>query len=288
MKKQLQIVLALIKYRVSIAVSFTTITGYMVYTGQFDLQIISLAFAIFLLAGGASALNECQESNYDALMERTKNRPIPSGQISRTAAWIVSSAFAILGVVLLYLLFNEITAILGVINLVWYNIIYTNLKRISSFAVVPGSMVGAIPALMGWTAAGGNWYDSSIIFIAFFLFIWQVPHFWLLMLKYGKQYEQAGFKTINQAVNPQNLKHLIFAWVVATSFSSIIVPLFLVNISFPFFLLIFVLNLGFIGLFTKLTFGDVSELNFRKSFIGINLYMMIFMLLLIGYHLAVS
>ena len=288
MKNQLQIVLALIKYRVSIAVSFTTITGYMVYTGQFDLQIISLAFAIFLLAGGASALNECQESNYDALMERTKNRPIPSGQISRTAAWIVSSAFAILGVVLLYLLFNEITAILGVINLVWYNIIYTNLKRISSFAVVPGSMVGAIPALMGWTAAGGNWYDSSIIFIAFFLFIWQVPHFWLLMLKYGKQYEQAGFKTINQAVNPQNLKHLIFAWVVATSFSSIIVPLFLVNISFPFFLLIFVLNLGFIGLFTKLTFGDVSELNFRKSFIGINLYMMIFMLLLIGYHLAVS
>lgn len=287
MKSYLNIILALIKYRVSIAVSFTTITGYMVYTGHFDVQIIYLAFAIFLLAGGASALNECQESKYDALMERTKNRPIPSGQISLLLAWLVSSAFAIVGVLLLYVLFNEVTALLGVINLVWYNIIYTNLKRISSFAVVPGSMVGAIPALMGWTAAGGNWFDSSIIFIAFFLFIWQVPHFWLLMLKYGKQYEQAGFKTINQAVNPQNLKHLIYAWVVATSFSSIIVPLFLVNISFPFFLLIFVLNLGFIGLFTKLTFGNVTELNFKKSFIGINIYMMLFMLLLIGYHLAV-
>jgi protoheme IX farnesyltransferase len=287
MKKYFNIILALIKYRVSIAVSFTTITGYMVYTGHFDVQIIYLAFAIFLLAGGASALNECQESKYDALMDRTKMRPIPLGQISLPIAWLVSSTFAIVGVVLLYILFNEITALLGIINLVWYNIIYTNLKRVSSFAVVPGSMVGAIPALMGWTAAGGNWFDSAIIFIAFFLFIWQVPHFWLLMLKYGKQYEQAGFKTINQAVNPQNLKHLIYAWVIATSFSSIIVPLFLVNISFPFFLLIFVLNLGFIGLFTKLTFGNVTELNFKTSFIGINIYMMLFMLLLIGYHLAV-
>jgi protoheme IX farnesyltransferase len=287
MKNYLNIFLALVKYRVSIAVSFTTITGYMVYTGHFDVQILYLALAIFFLSGGASALNECQESKYDALMERTKNRPIPSGQISLFAAWVVSIAITLFGLALLYYIFNEITAILGIINLVWYNIIYTNLKRVSSFAVVPGSMVGAIPALMGWTAAGGNWFDSSIIFIAFFLFIWQVPHFWLLMLKYGKQYEQAGFKTINQAINPQNLKHLIFAWVVATSFSSIIVPLFLVNISFPFFLLIFVLNLGFIGLFTKLTFGNVTELDFKQSFIGINIYMMLFMLLLIGYHLVV-
>jgi len=246
-----------------------------------------LALSIFLLAGGASALNECQESKYDALMDRTKNRPIPSGKISLQSAWFISSGFAILGVGLLYFLFNEVTALLGVINLVWYNIIYTNLKRVSSFAVVPGSMVGAIPALMGWTAAGGNWFDSSIVFIAFFLFIWQVPHFWLLMLKYGKEYEMAGFKTINQAVNPQNLKHLIYAWVLATSFSSIIVPLFLVDISFVFFLLIFVLNLTFIGLFTKISFGNVTELDFKKSFIGINIYMMLFMLLLIGYHVVV-
>lgn len=287
MKHYLNIFLALIKYRVSIAVSFTTITGYMVYTGHFDVQILYLAFAIFFLSGGASAMNECQESKYDALMDRTQNRPIPSGQITLQSAWIVSIGITLLGLVMLYFLFNTITAVLGIINLVWYNVIYTNLKRVSSFAVVPGSMVGAIPALMGWTAAGGNWFDSSIIFIAFFLFIWQVPHFWLLMFKYGKQYEQAGFKTINQAINPQNLKHLIYAWVVATSFSSIIVPLFLVNISFPFFLLIFALNLGFIGLFTKLTFGNVSEINFKQSFIGINIYMMLFMLFLIGYHLYV-
>jgi len=107
------------------------------------------------------------------------------------------------------------------------------------------------------------------------------------MIKYGKQYEEAGFKTINQAVNPANLKMIIFAWVVATSFSSIIVPLFLVNISLPFFLIIFALNLVFIAVFTKLSFGNV-ELNFRKSFISINLYMMLFMLLLIIFHIVAS
>ena len=288
MKEYFKTILALIKYKVSIAVSFTTITGYMVFTGQFDIQLLYLAFSIFILAGGSSALNECQESKYDALMDRTKNRPIPSGQISSRHAWIVSSMFTLVGLVLLYFIFNGTTALLGAINLVWYNIIYTNLKRITPFAVVPGSMVGAIPVLMGWTAAGGYVFDNAIVFIAFFIFIWQIPHFWLLMLKYGKEYEQAGFKTINQAVNPQNLKLVIFAWVIATSFSSIIVPLFLVNISLPFFLLIFALNLGFIAIFTKLSFGNAVELNFRKSFISINLYMMVFMLALIVYHLAIS
>jgi len=288
MKNNLQLILALIKYKVSIAVTFTAITGYVVYTGHFDLQIITLVLGVFLLAGGSSALNECQESKYDAKMPRTMNRPIPTGKISLANAVVVSVMFCLAGLFVLYYNFGAITAALGLLNLVWYNLIYTYLKRVSSFAVVPGSLVGAIPAFMGWTAAGGYVFQPTIIFIAFFLFIWQIPHFWLLMIKYGKEYEEAGFKTINQAVNSGNLKMIIFAWVVATSFSSIIVPLFLVNISLPFFLVIFSLNLAFIAIFTKLSFGNVAELNFRKSFISINIYMMLFMLMLIIFHIIVS
>ena len=288
MKNNLQLILALIKYKVSIAVTFTAITGYVVYTGHFDLQIITLVLGVFLLAGGSSALNECQESKYDAKMPRTMNRPIPTGKISLANAVLVSVMFCLSGLFVLYYNFGAITAALGLLNLVWYNLIYTYLKRVSSFAVVPGSLVGAIPAFMGWTAAGGYVFQPTIIFIAFFLFIWQIPHFWLLMIKYGKEYEEAGFKTINQAVNSGNLKMIIFAWVVATSFSSVIVPLFLVNISLPFFLVIFGLNLAFIAIFTKLSFGNVAELNFRKSFISINIYMMLFMLMLIIFHIIVS
>jgi len=279
---------ALIKYKVSIAVTFTAVTGYIVFTGRLDFATIYLVLGVFFLASGSSALNECQESDYDAKMPRTMNRPIPTGKLSLKEAVIISSIFCFIGLSILYYSFGTVTALLGAINLVWYNVIYTYLKRVSSFAVVPGSMVGAIPAFMGWTAGGGYVFEPAIIFIAFYLFIWQIPHFWLLMLKYGKEYEDAGFKTINQAVTAGNLKLVIFAWVIATSFSSIIVPLFLVNISLPFFLIIFALNLGFIAIFTKLSFGNVAELNFRKSFVSINLYMMIFMILLIVFHLATS
>jgi protoheme IX farnesyltransferase len=286
MKKiSLKTILALIKFRVSIAVTFTAITTYIVYAETVDFKILWVVLGVFLLASGASALNEYQEHKYDALMKRTQNRPIPSGDLTPLQALIISWMFIIAGAAVLYFAFNTVTALLGLFNILWYNGIYTSLKRITAFAVVPGSLVGAIPAFIGWTAAGGYVFDSTIVFISFYLFIWQVPHFWLLMLKYGSEYEQAGFPTINNAVKPQSLNKIIFTWVLGTAFSSIIIPLFLVNISLPFFLLVFVLNLSFIFLFIKLVFGKEQTINFRKSFIGINVYMMVFMIMLIAFHL---
>lgn len=286
MKKiSLKTILALIKFRVSIAVTFTAITTYIVYAETVDFKILWVVLGVFLLASGASALNEYQEHKYDALMKRTQNRPIPAGDLSPMQALIISWLFIIAGAAVLYFAFNTVTALLGLFNILWYNGIYTTLKRVTAFAVVPGSLVGAIPAFIGWTAAGGYVFDSTIVFISFYLFIWQVPHFWLLMLKYGSEYEKAGFPTINNAVKPQSLNKIIFTWVLGTAFSSIIIPLFLVNISLPFFLLVFVLNLSFIFLFVKLAFGKEQTINFRKSFIGINIYMMVFMIMLIAFHL---
>lgn len=286
MKKiSLKTILALIKFRVSIAVTFTAITTYIVYAETVDFKILWVVLGVFLLASGASALNEYQEHKYDALMKRTQNRPIPAGDLSPVQALIISWMFILAGAAVLYFAFNTVTALLGLFNILWYNGIYTTLKRVTAFAVVPGSLVGAIPAFIGWTAAGGYVFDSTIVFISFYLFIWQVPHFWLLMLKYGSEYEQAGFPTINNAVKPQSLNKIIFTWVLGTAFSSIIIPLFLVNISLPFFLLVFVLNLSFIFLFVKLAFGKEQTINFRKSFIGINIYMMVFMIMLIAFHL---
>jgi len=284
-KNSLNTLLTLLKYKVSLAVTFTAITGYIVYTGNFDIQIIKLMLGVFILAGGSSGLNEYQEHKFDAKMQRTMHRPIPSGSISPTDALFVSSIFIITGILILYLSFGFIPAILGILNVVWYNLIYTNLKRITPFAVVPGSLVGAVPVLIGWTAAGGYMFETTIVFIAFFLFIWQIPHFWLLMLKYGKEYEQAGFPTINQSICPENLKKIILSWVLSTSAFSIAIPLFLRNISWSFFLFVFVLNIMFVFTFTKLSFAKVTELNLKKSFISINVYMMLFMLMLIIHHM---
>lgn len=281
----LNTVLSLLKYKVSIAVTFTAITGYVIYTRSFDFRIFFLIFGMFTLAGGSSALNEYQERNYDAIMPRTKDRPIPTGKVTALQGLFISIFFIVTGLFILYFSFGIVPALLGAFNVLWYNLLYTNLKRITAFAVVPGSLVGAVPALIGWTAAGGYFLESTIVFIAFFLFIWQVPHFWLLMLKYGKEYESAGFPTINNVINPVNLKRIIFSWIVATSSVSIMIPLFLINISFPFFILIFILNVLFIVIFTRLSFGKTAELNLMKSFISINVYMLLFMVLLIIFHL---
>lgn len=285
MVNYLKIVLALIKYKVSMAVTFTAITGFIIYAGNVDFSILQLTISVFILAGGSSALNECQESKFDAKMNRTRNRPIPSGRISLGNALIVSLLFVFSGLFLLYFFFGIIPALLGLFNILWYNLLYTNLKRVTPFAVVPGSLVGAVPVLIGWTAAGGFAFDLTIVFVGFFLFIWQVPHFWLLMLKYGKEYEEAGFPTINRAINPENLMKIIYAWIVSTSFSSIAIPLFLEKISLLFFIAIFVLNITFVVVFTQLSFGKVANLNFKKSFISINVYMFVFMILLIVFHL---
>jgi len=285
MVNYLKTVLALIKYKVSMAVTFTAITGFIIYAGNIDFSILQLAISVFILAGGSSALNECQESKFDAKMNRTRNRPIPSGKISLGNALIVSLLFIFAGLFLLYFFFGIIPALLGLFNIFWYNLLYTNLKRVTPFAVVPGSLVGAVPVLIGWTASGGFAFDLTIVFIGLFLFIWQVPHFWLLMLKYGKEYEEAGFPTIIRAVNPENLMKIIYAWIVSTSFSSIAIPLFLEKISLMFFIAIFALNITFVVVFTQLSFGKVSNLNFKKSFISINVYMFVFMILLIVFHL---
>jgi protoheme IX farnesyltransferase len=276
---------ALMKYKVSLAVCFTAITGYIVYTASIDMHLIHLVLGVFILAGGASALNEYQERNYDAKMERTKFRPIPSGKISPRNALIISIILIFTGVLLLFLFFGKLTAILGLFNIFWYNLLYTYLKRITPFAVVPGSLTGAIPVLMGWIAAGGYIFESTIIFISFFLFLWQIPHFWLLILKYGKEYEEAGFPTINCNVNSNNLKMIIFSWIIATSASSIFVLFFILNISMLFLVTILLLNIIFVGFFAKLTFAKHTELNLKKSIISINIYMFLFMILLAIYHL---
>ncbi|MCX6230100.1 MAG: protoheme IX farnesyltransferase [Bacteroidetes bacterium] len=279
---------ALIKYKVSLAVTFTTVIGYLICSHGFHFEILTLMFSVFILAGGASALNEYQERAFDAKMTRTKNRPLPSGHISPKNALIISVVFISLGLIFLYFLFGFITAFLGFFNIIWYNLLYTKLKRITAFAVVPGSLTGAIPLLMGWTAAGAYVFDTAALFLAFFIFIWQIPHFWLLMFKYGKEYEAAGFPTINQNINSWSLKMIIFSWVLATSFSSVMAAFFIGNISIPFIIAIFVLNVLFIGIFVKLSFADAAELNLKKSFISINVYMFLFLLMLSIFQLLTS
>ncbi|MGD0710644.1 MAG: protoheme IX farnesyltransferase [Bacteroidales bacterium] len=276
----INIILTLTRIRVSLAVTFTAITGYLIYAGSFNLHLVSLGIGVFILAAGASALNQWQERDYDVKMERTRNRPLPSNKISIKQAFLISIYLITTGLTILYIFSGISCALLGLFNILWYNLLYTNLKRVTPFAVVPGSLTGAIPVLMGWCAAGGFMLDSRIIIVAFFLFIWQVPHFWFLLLKYGHEYEAAGFPSINKVVSPRILTRIIFLWILASAITTLMFPLFHVITSPSLYMLIFLLNIWLVILFARLTFNIRLSLNFNKAFNAINIFMLLFMILL--------
>jgi heme o synthase len=222
----LKVFLELSKVKITVAVALTTITGYLLAGGSFDRYLIEPTLGIFLLACGASAINHYQERDMDAKMERTRKRPIPSGKISPAGALIFALLLSVTGSALLYRGAGMLGMELGLIALIWYNAIYTPLKKKTAFAVVPGALIGSIPPLVGWVAARGHLGDPRAMFMAFFFFIWQVPHFWLLMLRFGEEYVKAGFPSITQRYTPVQIKRITFIWILATAVSALMLPVF--------------------------------------------------------------
>jgi len=150
---------------------------------------------LFLVACGSSALNQHTEQKYDALMERTNFRPVPSGQISGAETLVVAILFMCAGLFLLSLT-HVVAAITAAINIFLYNVIYTGLKRLTPFAIIPGALVGAIPPLIGFTASGTTALSTQILLFSIFMFIWQLPHFLIISLRFEDEYRKAGFKMI--------------------------------------------------------------------------------------------
>jgi protoheme IX farnesyltransferase len=226
LKKNIKILAELTKIRITSFVTVTTAFGYIAATGKIDLAIIPVLFGVLLLAFGSAALNHYQEKDFDAMMNRTKGRPIPSGKISSAEVLKISLILILSGSGVLLIGTNLLALGFGLLNLVWYNFVYTLLKRKTPFAIVPGSLVGAIPPVIGWVAAGGLLLDPQIIIIAFFFFIWQIPHFWLLLLVMDKDYQQAGFPTLTQIFNHSQLSRITFIWIISTAVTGLMIPLF--------------------------------------------------------------
>ncbi len=217
--------LQLLKLRITIASTVTTMVGYVLARGQFDLPLLPVLGGILLQACGSAALNQVQDANLDRKMGRTAGRPIPSGQISRGAAAAYALALLTAGTVILAM--NSWTAAwLGLGAAVVYNGIYTPMKRVSPFAALPGAVIGALPPVVGWVAAGGYLSDPTIHQIAFFFFIWQIPHFWLLLLFYEKDYTDGGMPSLFDRFDRRQVVKLTFLWIAATCVSAFLMPLF--------------------------------------------------------------
>jgi protoheme IX farnesyltransferase len=270
--------LELTRIRITWAVTLTAGTGYLLASGRLDIGVWMPLLGVFLLASGSSALNQCQEARIDARMQRTCRRPIPSGRIDLAKALFVAGLLILLGLFVLSSVPNnlELALSLGVAALVWYNGVYTYLKRLTAFAVVPGALIGAIPPVIGYVAGGGEATDPVILLVAGFFFIWQIPHFWLLLMMFGHQYGQAGLPTLTQVFSPPQLARITFMWVLATAVSGLVFPtVSRADLAIPWSL---VVVLGSIWLAAKATelFRPVTDSNangrFRKAFVQINVY----------------
>ncbi len=181
--------------------------------------------AVFLLACGASALNQYQEQDIDARMERTKGRPLPSGSMSSREALAVSLFLVAAGEVTLAFT-GSIPVLLGLFALLWYNVVYTRLKRITAFAAVPGALAGVIPPAVGWAAAGGAVADRRLFIVSILFFLWQVPHFWLQVLHHGEEYEQAGLPSLTRVMTRRQIARVTFVWICSAASAGILLPLY--------------------------------------------------------------
>ena len=249
--------------------------------GHLTLTSLFPVAGIFLLASGASAFNQYQEWPYDERMERTKKRPIPSRRISTAEALRIAMIFIIAGMLLLLYYAPPVCFFLGFINLIWYNGIYTWLKRKTAFAVVPGALTGAVPIFMGWTAAGGSLLAPEAIFLAFFIFIWQMPHFWMLTLKYGHEYRNAGFPVLSDYFNEFQIKTIVMVWMTASAGVSTMLVYFRILQNLPMGYAIFAMNIVLLFLMAYQMFL-ATAMRYRVIFIAANLFMMIVMLSLIA------
>ncbi len=180
------------KMGLSISVVFSSIAGYLLGAETVNFAtLVLLAFGGYFMVGASNAYNQIIERDLDALMDRTKNRPIPAGRMTVNTAFIIATSFTILGIISLYII-NPKTAMYGAISIFLYTSVYTPLKTKTSLSVFIGALPGAIPFMLGWVAARNDFgiEPGTLFAIQFF---WQFPHFWSIGWFLFDDYKKGGF-----------------------------------------------------------------------------------------------
>jgi heme o synthase len=217
-------IVSLVRPALSLFVSFTALATFVYFRHALGAAAVFLFGGMFLVSCAASALNQVQERDIDGRMERTKARPLPAGRFSIRFGLVFSAALGAFGVTLLYCGANPLSAFLGAAAFVVYNCVYTPLKLKTSLALFPGAIAGALPVLTG-CAAGLGRIEAKAVFIAAFVFLWQMPHFLLLLRRHEADYRRSGLATLLSRVSPMRLRILIGIWTLGAGGATMLFPL---------------------------------------------------------------
>ena len=257
------------KFVLSFAVSLSALFAYIMAKGDVGLDMLLATFSVLLVAMGVSTLNQVQEYKSDAKMERTKNRPIAAGRMTPQTGIIIAVIMIALAMISIYSLLGLTGVNIFMFAFIWYNAMYTPLKKKSALAVVPGAILGVIPPAIGWLVAGHTLMELEFIALALYFFIWQVPHFWLLVMLFHGDYKDGGYPTAMRLFGQASLQRLTFVWLIFTIQAGV----FLVSIFEPYMVtMLFTIAVGIWAFMSSLELlKDSFELkNARSVFWKIN------------------
>ena len=262
------------KFYLSLAVTLSAVFAFVLARGENVSILAGSTLAVLLLALGVSALNQYQEYESDSKMARTKRRPIPSGRIAPKR---VLTLVAILIVSAIFLISWELGyegVLLFLFVPLWYNGVYTTLKRYSAFAVIPGGLLGVVPPAIGWLAAGRNLAEPEFLALGLLFFVWQVPHFWLLMLKHHGDYRTAGFPTAIEVFGALGFRRVLFVWWILTVFCALfVVGIFGVH-SIILLLLLLTLSMAAVFVGSQILLVHLTPNLAGRLFHGINIFLL--------------
>ena len=213
----------LIKFTLSFLVVFSTVVSYLIATDYRNpIDVLLLFLAGMLITGSANTVNQIAEKDSDALMMRTAGRPLASGRMTVAHATGFALITGLSGLLIMLLVFNWQSSLIGLVSLFIYGFIYTPLKKVNSVAVLIGGLPGALPCLIGWAAA---FYESPIEWTGGWIifaiqFIWQFPHFWAIAWVAHKDYSKAGFKLLPSEKGPTK-----FTAVQTIMYSTLMLPI---------------------------------------------------------------
>ena len=232
------------KIRLSISVVFSSVAGYFLAAEAIQIKpLILLALGGYFMVGASNTFNQIIERDLDALMQRTKNRPIPSGRMSVNVAFFIASLFTVLGVWTLYNL-NPKTAMYGAVSIFLYTCVYTPLKTKTPLSVFAGAIPGAIPFMLGWVAVTGEFgMEPGILFAI--QFFWQFPHFWAIGWFLFEDYEKGGFFMLPTGKRDKSTAIQIIMYTIWTIILSVIPAFGLTGsliLSIPAVILVFLLG----------------------------------------------
>ncbi len=202
------------KVPLCLLVAFSSFFGFALSSHQAGVQAWLVAFSVLLLACGGASLNSYQEHHWDRLMQRTRRRPVALGVLAPEQARRQGQGLVGAGLFLLYLVTSDPAPVLaGCLALVLYNFVYTPLKYKTVWAIVPGAVCGAIPPYIGWLAGGGAMFSPLILGGVSLLLVWQVPHFWLVMLSNKADYSRSPLPSLAKLLPESSLRTISIVWV---------------------------------------------------------------------------